>query len=65
MGFTNGVIAGFTETDVLFYELTEYYHVIVALPVTFWAFYSTLNGKYERFDIILSAKANSGDRRDE
>lgn len=61
----SGGIAGLTGTDLRLWTMTEFYEAIIALPVTFWAFFTALNGKYDRFDIIFREKANSGDRCDE
>lgn len=65
LGLVTGFLAGLTGTDLRLTRLGSLYTLIVALPVTFWAFYATLNGKYDRFNIILSEKAISGDRCDE
>ncbi|MEO0606949.1 MAG: hypothetical protein AAFY82_01860 [Pseudomonadota bacterium] len=61
LGVVTGFVAGLSGTDL---RLTNYgfaHWCFLAVPVTFWALYSALNGNYRRFEIIIREKAISGD----
>mgnify|MGYP001797339936 CR=1 FL=1 len=61
LGVITGFVGGMTEADLRLANYGSAYLYILAVPVTFWALFTALNGHYRHFEIIVRDKTIAGD----